>query len=166
MKWFAEEGGDRLMSRVLIIGYGNPLRSDDGVGWRAAEELERRLSGRGVEIITRHQLTPELADTVSGSAVVFFVDARRDGMPGTVTCLRVEPQALLGPFSHQLSPGAVLGLAQELYGRIPPAFTFSVCGERFEIGETLSQSVAENLPDLVARVAAMACPPGSDSSTK
>jgi len=154
------------MSRVLIIGYGNPLRSDDGVGWRAAEELENRLSDRGVEIITCHQLTPELADKVSGSTAVFFVDSQREGVPGAVTCSRVAPQALPGPFSHQLSPGAVLGLAQELYGRTPAAFTFSVCGERFEIGETLSQRVTENLPNLVAQMAAMACAPGNDLPTK
>ena len=154
------------MSRVLIIGYGNPLRSDDGVGWRVAEELERKLSGRGVEVITRHQLTPELADMVRGSMVVLFVDAECDGLPGTVTCSRVRPLAPTDPFSHQLSPGAVLGLAQELYGKIPPAFTFSICGECFEVGETLSPQVTENLTGLVAQVAAMACAPDIDSPTK
>jgi hydrogenase maturation protease len=165
MKSFAE-AGHGLMSRVLIIGYGNPLRSDDGVGWRVAEELERKLSGRGVEVITRHQLTPELADMVRGSTAVFFVDAQCDGLPGTVTCSRVRPQAPTDLFSHQLSPGVVLGLAQELYGQIPPAFTFSICGECFEVGETLSPQVTENLSELVAQVAAMACAPGIDSPTK
>jgi hydrogenase maturation protease len=153
------------MSRVLIIGLGNPLRSDDGVGWRAAEELEVKLSGRGVEVITRHQLTPELADIVSGSTVVFFVDAEC-GVPGTVTCSLVRPQAPIDAFSHQLSPGAVLGLAQELYGQTPLAFTFSICGECFDVGEALSPQVTVHLPDLVARVAAMACAPGIDSPTR
>jgi hydrogenase maturation protease len=153
------------MSRVLIIGFGNPLRSDDGVGWRAAEELKHKLSGRGVEVITRHQLTPELADAVSRSAVVFFVDAQY-GVPGTVTCSRVRPQAPTDAFSHQLSPASVLGLAQELYGQAPHAFTFSICGECFDVGEALSPQVTENIPDLVARVAAMACAPGIDSPTR
>jgi hydrogenase maturation protease len=153
------------MSRVLIIGFGNPLRSDDGVGWRVAEELKHKLSGRGVEVITRHQLTPELADAVSRSAVVFFVDAQY-GVPGTVTCSRVRPQAPTDAFSHQLSPASVLGLAQELYGQAPHAFTFSICGECFDVGEALSPQVTENIPDLVARVAAMACAPGIDSPTR
>jgi len=147
------------MSRVLIIGYGNPLRGDDSAGWRAAEALQRRPWDPGVEIITRHQLTPELADAVSGSAVVFFVDAGLGDIPGTVTCSRVVPQTPPNAFSHQLSPGAVLGLVRELYGKLPEAFTFSICGERFEVGETLSQKVAENLPELVARIAAMAGAP-------
>jgi hydrogenase maturation protease len=164
MKWFAE-GGLVLMSRVLIIGFGNPLRGDDSVGWRAAEELEHKLSGRGVEVITRHQLTPELADTVSRSTVVFFLDARC-GVPGTAACSRVRPQAPTEAFSHQLSPGAVLGLAQELYGQTPVAFTFSIFGECFDAGEALSPQVTKNLPDLVARVAAMACASGIDSPSR
>jgi hydrogenase maturation protease len=163
MKWFAE-GGLGLMSRVLIIGFGNPLRSDDGVGWHAAEELEHKLSGRGVEVITCHQLTPELADIVSTSPVVVFVDAQC-GVPGTVTCSRVRPQAPTDAFSHRLSPGAVLGLAQKLYGQTPLAFAFAICGECFEVGEVLSPLVRANLPDLVARVAAIACAPGIDSPT-
>ena len=31
------------MARLLIIGYGNPLRGDDGLGWRAAEDLAREF---------------------------------------------------------------------------------------------------------------------------
>ena len=150
------------MSRVLIIGFGNPLRGDDSVGWRAAEELENKLSGSGVAVITRHQLTPELADTVSRSTVVFILDAQY-GVPGTVTCSRVRPQAPSDAFSHQLSPGALLGLAQELYGQAPLAFTLSICGKWFDAGEALSPQVTEKLPDLVAWVAAMACAPGMAS---
>jgi hydrogenase maturation protease len=162
MKWFAE---GRLMSRVLIVGFGNPLRGDDGAGWRAAEELEPKVSGRGVEVITCQQLTPELAEIVSGSRIVFFVDAQY-GVPGTVTCSPVRPQAPTEAFSHQLSPGAVLGLAQELYREAPVAFTFSISGECFDVGEGLSPQVRENLSDLVERVAAMACTPGVDSRTR
>jgi len=29
------------MARVLILGYGNPLRSDDGLGWQVAVQLFR-----------------------------------------------------------------------------------------------------------------------------
>ena len=62
------------MARILIVGYGNPLRFDDGLGWRAAEELSQRLSPPEieVEVIVRHQLTPELADNVRNAEAVFF----------------------------------------------------------------------------------------------
>ena len=39
------------MARVLIIAYGNPMRCDDGLAWRAADEFERKLSDFEVEIL-------------------------------------------------------------------------------------------------------------------
>ena len=69
------------MSRVLIVAYGNPLRCDDGLAWSAAEMLAPGLPG-DVEIITRHQLTPELAFPVSQAASVLFIDAAHSGAPG------------------------------------------------------------------------------------
>ena len=80
------------MARIVIVGYGNPLRSDDGLGWRVAEELSRRLSPPEVEVIVRHQLTPELADDVRNADAVFFIDAARVGQPGEVTCTPVTLQ--------------------------------------------------------------------------
>lgn len=143
------------MPAILIIGYGNPLRSDDGAGPRAAEEIRRNLSDGSVEVVTCHQLTPELAAWVSESDMVLFVDAEDGGTPGTVRCSEVLPEIQPAPFSHQLSPGAVLGLAQQLFGSHPTAFAFSICGENFEIGEAFSPAVEKNLPDLIAQAAAL-----------
>ena len=67
------------MARVLILGYGNPLRTDDGLGWRAAEELALRFSSDEVEIRTCHQLLPEMVDLISQTDTIFFVDAAQDG---------------------------------------------------------------------------------------
>jgi hydrogenase maturation protease len=49
------------MARVLIIGYGNPFRSDDGLGWQIANELSRTNRSAETEVLPCHQLTPELA---------------------------------------------------------------------------------------------------------
>jgi hydrogenase maturation protease len=140
------------MPRILIVGYGNPLRCDDGVGWHAAEELSRRLASEDVEIVTCHQLTPELADAVSHAEVAFFIDAARDGVPGTLACDPVVPEESSFAFTHQLSAGAVLDLAIGLYGRCARAFAVSLCGECFDHGEKLSVTVAENLARLVTLV--------------
>jgi len=48
-------------ARVLVIGYGNTLRGDDGLGQRAAEALAQRALPDGVEVLSCHQLTIELA---------------------------------------------------------------------------------------------------------
>ena len=52
------------MTQVLIVGYGNPLRCDDGLGWCAAEALSRSLPFPETEIVICHQLAPELADNL------------------------------------------------------------------------------------------------------
>ncbi|MBZ5721449.1 MAG: hydrogenase maturation protease [Acidobacteriia bacterium] len=140
------------MARILILGYGNPLRSDDGLGWRAAEELSRTLSSADVDILARHQLTPELAGPLSQAATVFFIDASREGEPGELSCVPVTPQASGAGFSHQLSPAAVLALSQLLFGTSPRAFLVSLCGQNFDHGENLSPPVAAGLPRLTALV--------------
>lgn len=138
------------MSRILIIAYGNPLRCDDGLAWHAAEKLSlRKLSG-DVELVTRHQLAPELALLASRAANVLFIDAAHAGVPGELRWAPVEAQQQASPFTHDFSPAAILGLAQELYGGRPRAFALSLVGECFDHGETLSSEVRESLPKLVA----------------
>ena len=76
---------NEIDDRVLVIAYGNPIRSDDGVAWHAAEEIRRKLESL-VEVICVHQLTPELAEEISRVSTVIFVDAARDVDPGKVVC--------------------------------------------------------------------------------
>jgi len=137
------------MGRVLIVGFGNPLRGDDGLGYAAAERL---LPGdEDVEVMAVHQLTPELAEPVSRAALVIFIDARRDGMPGEVRQEEVLPLAPPA-FWHHVSPGILLGAAQAIYGHHPEAVLFSITGEEFGCREELSPVVAASLPNLLDRV--------------
>jgi len=143
------------MPRVLIVGYGNPLRSDDGAGLCAAGELAHLLSSPNVEILRRHQLTPEVAESVSRSDAVIFIDAAESGEPGQVRCQPVEIASKSAGKSHQFSPGVVLALARQLYGAVPLAFCVTVTAESFAYRETLSAPVARALPRVVALVESM-----------
>jgi hydrogenase maturation protease len=143
------------VSRILILGYGNPLRSDDGMGWRAAEELSRTLSSPDIEVLARHQLTPEVAGPLSQAAAVVFIDASQEGKPGELSCVPLTPQASGTGFSHDLSPAAALALSQLLFCTSPRAFLVSLCGENFDHGETLSPPVAAGMPRLTALVEAL-----------
>jgi hydrogenase maturation protease len=141
------------MARVLIIGYGNPLRGDDGLGWHAAHTLEQEGFGEDVEIIACHQLTPELAEPVGQADLVIFVDARWDGVPGS--CARQEVVARSaepGSFSHACDPAALLAWGKDLYGGCPQAVMLSVTGESFAHGESLSPCVLAVLPLLRERI--------------
>ncbi len=134
---------------VLVIAWGNPLREDDGLAWHVLEGLRRLRPRPGrppLHLRHAHQLTPELAEPVSRAAGVVFVDARRDGQPGTIRCETVEPAAGKNPFAHSLSPQGVLLYAETLYGRAPQSAVVSVTGERFGLGDDLSPAVRRALP--------------------
>ena len=142
------------MPRVLIIAYGNPLRCDDGLAWHVAEKLSHLPLPEHVEVITQHQLTPELAFPVSRAGTVVFVDAAQAGVPGEIRCEPIAPGPVASSLTHQFPAGAILHLAQKLYGAVPRAFVLSLHGECFEHGEALSSKVEENLPRLLERVTA------------
>jgi hydrogenase maturation protease len=137
------------MSRIVIIGYGNTLRGDDAVGWLAAEALSGSVDEAKVTVLTRHQLAPELAETISSFDVALFVDATQNGAPGDLRCDEVVPRLTDSGLTHSASPEALLVLARELYGSAPRAFLFSLCGESFELEERLSPRVERALPRLV-----------------
>lgn len=143
--------------RVLVIAYGNPLRGDDGVAWRAADELERELSPQQVTILCRHQLAPELAEDLSRHDAVIFVDAastESGAVPGAVKVEEIyatESRSSVS-FSHHFSPVALVRMAAELYQAKTKAFSVSLTGKNFEHGEKLSAEVAAALPMLVAKL--------------
>jgi len=134
---------------ILIVAYGNPLRSDDGFAWHAAEMLRPAAERLHAEILCEHQLTPELALAASTANLIIFIDAACNGQPGQVVCTVVLPHPGLSRFSHQLGPEQVLALCSELYAAHPHAYAISVTGESFEHGESLSETVRQALPGCV-----------------
>ena len=67
-----------MTADVLVIGYGNTLRGDDGIGPAVAGEIDR-LAVPGVRVIVVHQLTPELAADLAACRRAVFIDAATTG---------------------------------------------------------------------------------------
>jgi hydrogenase maturation protease len=137
------------MPEKLVIAYGNPLRCDDGVAWHVGRALAD-LHFPDVEILISHQLTPEMALSVSRAGHVLFIDATGKGQPGEITAAIIKPQTDSSFFTHDFSPGTILGLTNELYGKRPTAMLLSICGENFDHGDQLSSPMREALPRLIA----------------
>ncbi len=144
------------MPKVLIVAYGNPLRSDDGVAWHAAEELQGRFGANEVEILVLQQLGPELAETISQCEGVVFVDAASSGKdPGEIQIIAMNSSLEMSEaprFCHALPPVALLGLAERLYGAKLKAYSATIEGQSFEHGEALTPEVSSALPDFVSRI--------------
>jgi hydrogenase maturation protease len=153
-------------ARVLVIGYGNALRTDDGVGWHAARLLAGDPRLADVVVVAEHQLTPELAFDLSLASLVVLLDATTETPPGTVTVRSItEPGAAAGgdagvppgASSHHVDPELLLVLARQLYGSAPEAVVVSVGVSEMGLGEGLTPAVEAALPavaDIVARLVA------------
>jgi hydrogenase maturation protease len=141
------------MKKALIIGFGNPLRSDDGFGWHASRLLAQALTGQDAAVITCHQLTPELAEPLSQCSRAVFIDADAQGNPGDIHRRAVLPQVpASSTFTHSCTPSGLLASAEQLYGHRPQAVVITVSAQSFEFGDTLSPVVSASLPEVVKRV--------------
>lgn len=147
---------------VLIIGYGNPLRGDDGVGWRVVEDVQRRKAEGGrqnealqsVEAVAYHQLMPELAESISRVEQVVFVDAAVGEPAGAISVQIVQsrkPQP--GAFTHHVDPAGLLAYAEMLYGRVPIAHLVTINADRMGYEETLSPVIEGVVPELLNQIA-------------
>ena len=129
---------------VLLIGYGNTLRRDDGAGVALAG-LVARGAGSGAKLIEVPQLLPELAEELAAPGVtgVIFCDARpadvTDGEP--VRLSRISPAWGGNSLGHHGSPEEILAIAGTLYGAAPPAWLVTVAGDDFGHGEGFSPEV-------------------------
>jgi len=155
---------------VLVVGYGNPLRSDDGVGPLVAERLAADPRLRGADVRAEHQLTPELALDASRVALLVLVDAA-DGVPaGEVVVRELAPAVAAGsaargsaggieeggaPLTHHVDPAALLGLARELWGAAPRTVLVGVGPASLELGDTLTAQVEAAVPRAVEAVVAV-----------
>ncbi len=156
------------MRSLLIIGYGNPLRGDDGVGWHAAHELAHTICEPHVRVRACHQLPLDLAEPISQADAVIFIDACQPMADATGTIptsaqhlpggdrlflQSVHPDpATPGISSHHLTPTALLTSTRVLYGICPEAVQFGIMGTTFDYTETLSADVAACISRLVAHI--------------
>jgi hydrogenase maturation protease len=132
-----------------VIGYGNPLRGDDGAGYVAAEDLRARLTNPAVEIVSEQQLLPEMMQAIAEAKLVIFIDASVSGRAGKYHRLPLRPAPACGRFTHHATPEALLAGAQALYGHTPEAVHYLIPGRFFEAGRELTPSVRRAVNHLV-----------------
>lgn len=135
---------------VMVIGYGNSLRGDDGAGPQVVQQLQRHPLP-GVHTRIEHQLLPELAATIAPCDRVIFVDVHGDPLPALVIWEELAP-ASHWDHSHHLDPSQLLGLCQWLYGTAPQAWGLWLQGEAFPYGETYSPTIQRAIPQALAQL--------------
>lgn len=139
-----------MSAPTLVIGYGNPSRGDDALGPLLLEALAAR-AGPELELITDFQLQIEHVLDIEGRERVVFVDATQAGEEA----FRFSPvgaQADPTPYTHALSPGALLAVYRRHFGMTPPpCMLLAIRGYSFVLGDPPTTDARRNL-DAALRV--------------
>ena len=126
----------RVGRRALVIGVGNALRRDDGIGHAVVQALQQTAFPDNRFLLV-HQLTPELVEDLSLADVVVFVDAAVDLKELHVAAVQPAdpPQQLL---AHATDPAGLLAFARQQYGHAPEAWTIGIPAHDLGYGEGFS----------------------------
>jgi hydrogenase maturation protease len=119
-------------TRIVVAGFGNALRGDDGAGRQVAHELAVRWNAARLAvqsghicILAGHQPVPEWVPALAAADVVYFVDASAGAERLQVR--RLPPAAATSNTAqlldgHALGLEGLLALASSLYGHTPAAY--------------------------------------------
>ena len=130
------------ITRVVVFGYGNASRGDDGVGPLLLARLAALAPPVGVSVtcIEDFQLQIEHALDLDEADLALFIDAGT-GTPPPFAFWEGQPAPSVSPCSHALTPAAVLAVFQQMRHRPPPpAFVLCVRGDDFRLGAPLSEA--------------------------
>lgn len=127
---------------LLVIGYGNPGRRDDGLGPALAECLES-LGLPGVHTDAAYQLNIEDGAAMAGYRRVIFADASVNAA-APFEWRRIAPASEIAFSSHAMAPEAALAVCEEHFDARPEAWVLAIRGYDFAFAEGLSRQARRN----------------------
>ncbi len=154
--------------KVLILGYGNADRQDDGVAWYVLTAVMRHFGFEpplqpedelpvitgDLEFQFHLQLFPELADELGNFDKVVFIDAHTGHVPEEVHQEQLTPHYQSSPLTHHMTAATLLSLCDVIHHRFPDAILVSVRGYEFEFSRTLSNQTNLLVEDAVSLIVA------------
>jgi hydrogenase maturation protease len=138
--------------QILVYGYGNPGRQDDGLGselvrrlelWREAEGID------GLDFDENYQLNIEDAEIVSRYKLVIFADASTEDI-GDFLLTDVDGEKDVAFTTHAASPGYIVQLCHDLFNAFPVVKLLHIKGYEWEFDESLSEKAEKNLDKALA----------------
>jgi len=138
-----------MTTPFVVLACGNPSRGDDALGplllARLADWLATTGDDGSFELIEDFQFQIEHALDLQGRRAALFIDAGA-ATPAPFTLSPVLSDATPGHSTHAITPAAVLDVYRRVVGgELPPAYVLCVSGERFGLGEGLSDAAQRNL---------------------
>ena len=139
--------------RTLVLGLGNTILSDDGVGIYVARELGKRIQNENVDIVEASLGGLELLDPMVGYARVILIDAMPLGDKGVGTLVVCHPEDLGGGSAmarHQVPFHEALTLGRRLGMDLPEEIT--IYGIQVKDTMTFAESCTEEVNACIPRI--------------
>jgi hydrogenase maturation protease len=133
--------------KILIYGYGNPGRQDDGLGILFSEAIEKWAKKDGIKGVTcdsNYQLNAEDALAMSKNDIVIFADAAKNKIKD-IEFKKVKSGETISFSTHSMPPESVLALCIELYKKQPETYIMQIKGYEWGINGTVTKKAIENL---------------------
>ena len=145
--------------RVLVLGVGNLLMGDEGVGIHVLRQLEHEKPVAGVRLLDGGTGGVNLLVEFDGARDIVLIDATRDGRPAGTICF-LQPK-LAGDLPRGLGAHDFglkdLFAAAALIGRLPRIHLYTIAVEEVRpMCTELSPAVAAAVPEVVHTVRALA----------
>ncbi len=134
--------------KILVYGYGNPGRQDDGLGPSMIEKMNEWIKKNNlnhIETDSNYQLNIEDAERISSFEKVFFVDATIEQIDSFYMSKVDAGKNLIEFTMHAVSPAYVLDLCQKIFNKTPETYLLHVKGYEFELTEHLTLPAQKNL---------------------
>ncbi|HJZ39746.1 MAG TPA: hydrogenase maturation protease [Bacteroidales bacterium] len=140
--------------KILVYGYGNPGRQDDGLGVLLAEEIEKWTSARQFDHVhtdSNYQLNLEDAAGIAHYDLVIFADASREDIEH-FSLVPLEPSEVVEFTMHAVSPAFILHLCSQVFDHMPRAYLLHIRGYEWEFMGQLTETARKNLNLATERV--------------
>jgi hydrogenase maturation protease len=149
-----DQRADGPRCEILIIGYGNTLRGDDGVGPYVAT-VAASWGLAGVQSLAVPQLTPEIAELLVGAELAIFIDSRLDEDEEKIEVFSLAASESARVLGHASDPRSLLALAQTVFGSHPRAWLITIPAADVSLGESLSPIAMRGAEAALARIRAL-----------
>lgn len=126
------------IKKVLLVGFGNEYRRDDGLGIRLLDLIDDEI-----QKIKIQELSIDILDDIKNFEVVIFVDAALEGED--INFRKIEKEPKFSPLTHHLSPEELLIWAENINKKNYEFYLLSIRGYDFDFGEEISKEGERNL---------------------
>ncbi|MCP4552658.1 MAG: hypothetical protein GY834_11580 [Bacteroidetes bacterium] len=133
--------------KILLYGYGNPGRQDDGLGNAFIDQIEGWIAAHkieGIELDSNYQLNIEDANAISEKDLAIFIDASVEDLDDFCISKVTETSSITFT-THAASPGYIVDLCKKIYHKAPPTYLVHIRGYEWAFKEGLTDKAIKNL---------------------